>query len=185
MTHWYHLAKGPETMICPDCATEYEGQHALEQCIRALVEQQEELRDDRCRALKRADALTLDTQTCEEATTALVSMVHVSRADAERQRTRADAAEAKLAEAEREAATSQHVAEERRERAKAAEARATEAERRVRELIEVFGDDCANMPTCDDEIEPLPREDWCRRCDAVAKAKALDAAPAARGGEKP
>ena len=38
------------------------------------------LEEDRKRALKRADDLTLDTQTCEEAVTALVSMVRVGRA---------------------------------------------------------------------------------------------------------
>jgi hypothetical protein len=45
-----------------------------------------ELEDDRIRALKRAFALTLDTQTCEEAVTALVSMVRVARAEVERLR---------------------------------------------------------------------------------------------------
>ena len=54
----------------------------------ALARRVQEMEDDRKRALKRADELTLDTQTCEEAVTALVSTTRVARADADRLRAR-------------------------------------------------------------------------------------------------
>lgn len=70
---------------------------AAEARATSVTAERDALRDDRKRALKRADALTLDTQTCEEATTALVSMVRVARADAECARARATSAEGEAA----------------------------------------------------------------------------------------
>lgn len=53
---------------------------AMVALVRAMRAERDEALDDRRRALKRADALTLETQTCDEAV-ALVELVRAARAE--------------------------------------------------------------------------------------------------------